>query len=86
MACIRYSKHLGGYEKTKHIQRKCHCAQQHVSDGEVKLEYCTSAENLADFFTKPLSVEQFKFYRATVMYLWGSSPGTVCLTLETYGI
>ena len=45
-----------------------------MSDGTVKLEYCPSAENLADFFTKPLTVEQFEFFRSIIMYLWGSSP------------
>ena len=75
MACIWYSEHPGSYEKTKHIRRKFHFVQQHVAEGTVKLEFCPSAENLADFFTKPLSVEQFEFFRAIIMYLWGSGVG-----------
>ena len=73
-ACIWYSEHLGSYENTKHIRRKFHFVQQHVSEGTVKLVYCPSAENLADFFTKPLTVEQFEFFRSIIMYIWGSSP------------
>ena len=73
-ACIWYSEHPGSYEKTKHIRRKFHFVQQHVSEGTVKLVYCPSAENLADFFTKPLTVEQFEFFRSIIMYIWGSSP------------
>ena len=72
-ACIWYSEHPGTYEKTKHIRRKFHFVQQHVSDGTVKLEYCPSSENLADFFTKPLTIEQFEYFRSIIMYLWGSN-------------
>ena len=72
-ACIWYSEHPGTYEKTKHIRRNFHFVQQHVSEGTVKLQFCPSAENLADFFTKPLTTEQFEFFRAIIMYLWGTS-------------
>ena len=72
-ACIWYSEHPGTYEKTKHIRRKFHFVQQLVCDGTVKLEYCPSSENLADFFTKPLTIEQFEYFRSIIMYLWGSN-------------
>ena len=79
-ACIWYLEHPGSYEKTKHIRRKFHFVQQHVSEGTVKLEYCPTAFNLADFFTKPLSTEMFERFRTIIMYLWGSSYGDLCFS------
>ena len=61
-----------GTEKTKHIRRKFHSVQQHMSEGAIKLEFCPSAENLADFYTKPPATKQFEFFRAIIMYLWGT--------------
>ena len=77
MACIWYSEHLGSYEKSKHVRRNFHFVQQYMSDGTFKLEHCTSAENLADFFMKPRSVEQLKLVRAIIMHLSDSRPSDV---------
>ena len=76
-ACIWYSEHPGSYEKTKHIRRKFHFVQQYISEGAVRLEYCPTELNFADFFTKPLSTEMFEKFRAIIMYLWGSSEGDI---------
>jgi hypothetical protein len=72
-ACIWYSEHPGSYEKTKHIRRKFHFVQQHVSDGTVRLEYCPSEFKFSDLFTKPLPSDTFERFRDVIMYLWGSS-------------
>ena len=75
--CIWYSEHPGCYEKSKNIRRKFHFVQHHVSKGTVKSEYCPTANNIADFFTKPLSVDLFERFRAIIMYLWCTSHGDV---------
>ena len=49
--------------KTKHIDIKYHFIRNHIQNGDIKLEYIPSAQNLADFFTKPLENTKFKEFR-----------------------
>ena len=72
MTCIWYSEHPGSHEKTKNIIKQFYYAQQHVAEGNVKLEFCPSTENLAGLLTKSLSVEQLDFVKTIITYVWGS--------------
>lgn len=49
--------------RTKHIPVKYHSLREFEASGEVKLEYVTSEENLADIFTKPLGKKRFEILR-----------------------
>ena len=48
-----------------------------IYGGSFTLECFPTADNIADFFTKPLSVELFERFRAIIMYLWGTSDGDI---------
>ena len=54
-----------------------HFVQQYVSELTVKLEYCPTADNTADFITKLCLLNYLKRFRAIIMYLWGTSDGDV---------
>lgn len=51
------------HAKKKHIEIKYHFLREKVADNEVKLDYVSTKEQLADIFTKPLS-------KSTFEYLW----------------
>lgn len=40
--------------RTKHIDAKYHYIREQVTSGRIRLEYCPTAENIADLMTKPL--------------------------------
>ena len=48
------------HQRTKHIMRKYHLIRDIIKRGDVRIERVTSAENVADPLTKPLSHEVFE--------------------------
>lgn len=48
------------HQRTKHIMRKYHLIRDIIKRGDVQIERVTSAENVADPLTKPLSREAFQ--------------------------
>lgn len=61
---IQLSKHPVLHGKSKHIEVRFHYLRNLVNDEIVKLEYCTTGNQVADIFTKPLKLEQFEKLRA----------------------
>ena len=55
------------HEKTKHIERRHFYVRELVENGELIVPYVNTADNLADFFTKPLPAQQFFPMRNAVM-------------------
>ncbi|KAL1105096.1 hypothetical protein V6Z11_D04G110600 [Gossypium hirsutum] len=49
------------YEHTKHIEIDCHFVQDKIQDGLVQAQHMRKIEQLADFMTTTLGVQQHEF-------------------------
>lgn len=47
------------HERTRHIEIDCHFIRGKIQDGSIATQYVSSANQLADVFTKPLGKEMF---------------------------
>jgi hypothetical protein len=61
---IRLSKDSTFHGRTKHINIHFHFIRQTVSHGHITLEYCPTADMIADAFTKPLARVKFETFRS----------------------
>ena len=52
------------HAKTKHIAIKYHYVRDLVEDKQVKMEYVSSKEQIADIFTKALPKDAFEYLRS----------------------
>ena len=52
---------------SRHIHIKYFFVKDRVDNNELKIQYCPTAEMLADFFTKPLQGALFKKFRDVIM-------------------
>ena len=55
------------HARTKHIDRRHFYVREMVENGELVVPYVNTDENLADFFTKPLSAKKFFLIRDKIM-------------------
>ena len=55
------------HSRTKHIDRRHFYVRELVEKGEIVVPYVHSDDNLADFFTKPLSAKRFFMLRDRIM-------------------
>ena len=55
------------HTRAKHIRRRHFFIRELVEQGELVVPLVKTAENLADFFTKPLPWKQFESMRNTIM-------------------
>jgi hypothetical protein len=62
-SCIRLSEHPVFHERSKHIEIKYYFIQDKVQEGEVKLQYIPTYEQIADILTNPLSRIKFAYFR-----------------------
>ena len=58
-SCIQVAKHPKSHSRTKHIDIRHHFLRDKIEQKEIKLEYVSTTENLADILTKPLSSPKF---------------------------
>jgi len=65
-AAIAISHNPVFHGKTKHFNIKLYFLREVQKNGEVKLIYCKSENQLADLFTKPLPVSRFEFLRQRI--------------------
>ena len=69
-AAIDSSYNPENHSRTKHIDRRHYFIRELVEDGKIVVPYVSSADNLADFFTKPLSPARFFALRDKIMNVY----------------
>jgi len=62
-AAIAISHNPVFHGKTKHFNIKLYFLREVQKNGDIKLIYCKSEDQLADLFTKPLPVSRFEYLR-----------------------
>lgn len=62
-SAIAIAENPVSHNRTKHIDIKYHYTRQAVQNGDIQLEYCPSADMLADVLTKPVYTDTFKRLR-----------------------
>jgi hypothetical protein len=60
---MRLSEHPVFHDQSKHIEIKYYFIRDKVQEGEVKLHYISTNEQVADILTKPLSMIKFVYLR-----------------------
>ena len=77
------------HQKTKHIDRRFFYVRELVERGlergQIEVPYVKTAENLADFFTKPLAVKTFRAMRDKIMNMQQPDPNDVSRTHSRKG-
>lgn len=68
-SAISMSKNPIQHCKTKHISIKYHFIREKVLDGEVKLEYVPTKEQIVDIFKKPLCKDTFEYLKEKLSVL-----------------
>ena len=62
-SAISLSKNPIQHSRSKHIDIKHHFIRDHVSNGDIALEFVDTNNQLADIFTKPLNEERMNFIK-----------------------
>ena len=62
-SAIKISLNPVQHFKTKHIDIPYHFIRDHIWQGEIKLNYVNTHDNLADIFKKPLDEARFRELR-----------------------
>ncbi|KAK2994930.1 hypothetical protein RJ640_004484 [Escallonia rubra] len=62
-SAIAMAKNPVYHSQTRHIAIKHHFIREAIDDGEIKLEFCRSEEQVAGIFTKVLPREKFQKFR-----------------------
>lgn len=62
-SAIAIGKNPVQHRRTKHIQIKYHVVREAERNGDIKLQYCKSEEQLADVLTKALGRQSFERFR-----------------------
>ena len=60
---LSMSKNPVFHSKTKHISIKYHVLREKVAKKEIRLEYVSTKDQIADIFTKPLPKDTFEYLR-----------------------
>lgn len=63
-ACKQIANNREMSERTKHLDVKYFAVREHIDDGQLSVTRVDTADNTSDIFTKPLSEEKFRKFRA----------------------
>ena len=55
-SAIALARNLEFHARTKHIEVRHHYVREKLEDGVIDLQYCPTADQIADIFTKPLPI------------------------------
>ena len=66
-ACQMFADHAGNFSRTKHIDVRYHFVRECLTRGDIRIDYVRTEEQVADIFTKALSRELFKKFRARLV-------------------
>ena len=78
------SYNLEHHSRTKHISRRHFFIREKVESLELSVPFVRSVDNMADFFTKPLSAKSFFGFRDTIMNV--SKTNVSALSLSSTGV
>ena len=73
-AAIAISYNPEHHSRTKHIDRRHFFVRECVERHQLRVPYVNTADNLADFFTKPLPPKQFYAMRDQIMNVPRAAP------------
>lgn len=63
-SAINLAKHPVAHGRSKHIETRFHFLREQVTKGKLSVKYCPTTVQVADIFTKPLKIDQFKELRS----------------------
>ena len=66
-SAIKISENDAEHDRTKHIDIRHYFIRELINNGEIKLEWISTSEQLADIFTKPLPGSIFTNLRNKIM-------------------
>ena len=66
-SCIALAENKGYRARSKHIDVRYHFSRYHLAEGTYRLEYCPTADMVADSLTKALSRVPFERFRNEMM-------------------
>ena len=65
-SAIALSRNHVFHKRSKHIDTRYHFIQELINNNEISVEFCTSGNQFADLFTKPLGKELFELHRKNI--------------------
>lgn len=66
------------HQRMKHVDVRFHFIREQVANGEVRIQYCPTSQNVADILTKPLSAEVIARHKQSL----GVGSGSLSETVE----
>lgn len=63
---IAMTKNPVYHNRTRHIKTRHHFIRELVSKGSIQIMYCSTNDQLADMFTKPLLAAKFEYFREMI--------------------
>ena len=66
-ACQLFADHASNFGRTTHIDVRYHFVRERIQQGNVRVDYIPTSENVVDIFTKALPRELFFKFRAMLV-------------------
>ena len=63
---IALSRNHVFHKRSKHIDTRYHFIRELIKNNEISVEFCTSRNQFADLFTKPLGKDLFELHRKNI--------------------